>query len=77
VTPNSPLLSEKVIDFTRYDRTVWEPVRKKEGEHISDWSILGQINQKGTRPQDKPVGLSELLVEDQKRIFKRYPELKL
>jgi len=62
---------EKVIDFTRYDITAEEPTDMKR-----NWSLMGQINQKETRAQDKPVLLSELPREDQQRIYKIYPELK-
>ena len=36
---------------------------------------MNRINQKGTRPQDTPVALSELAVEDQTVIRKHFPEL--
>jgi len=62
---------EKVIDFTRYDVPAREP-----SDMTRNWSLMGQINQKETRAQDKPVLLSELPVEDQQRIYKIYPELK-
>ena len=62
---------EKVIDFTRYDVPAMEPTDMNR-----NWSLMGQINQKETRAQDKPVLLSELPSDDQKRIFKIYPELK-
>jgi len=62
---------EKVIDFTRYDVPAQEP----QGMH-RNWSLLGQINQKQTRPQDKPILLTKLSPEDQQRIYKMYPELR-
>jgi hypothetical protein len=34
------------------------------------------LNQKGTRPQDKPVRLDQLSAENQRIIYRRYPELK-
>jgi hypothetical protein len=37
---------------------------------------MNVINQKGTRPQDKPIPLSQLTPEDRQRIYTRYPELK-
>jgi hypothetical protein len=37
---------------------------------------MNELNQKGTRPQDKPRPLAQLSAEDQRRIFARYPELK-
>ena len=61
---------EEVIDFTRYDLRAQEPqgmTRK--------WSLMGEINQKQTRPQDKPRPLKELSADDRKRIAKIYPEL--
>ncbi len=61
---------EMVIDFTRYDLPAREPQ-----EATRRWSLMGQINQKQTRPQDKPVLLRELPPEDQERIIARYPEL--
>ena len=41
-----------------------------------EWSLMNVLNQKGTRPQDKPVRLGQLSAEDQRRIYARYPELK-
>jgi hypothetical protein len=60
-----------VIDFTRYDLPAREPASLKR-----EWSLMNVLNQKGTRPQDKPVGLGQLKGEDQRRIFARYPELR-
>jgi len=37
---------------------------------------MNVLNEKGTRPQDKPMRLSQLGSEDRRRIFDRYPELK-
>jgi Domain of Unknown Function with PDB structure (DUF3863)/Domain of Unknown Function with PDB structure (DUF3864) len=59
------------IDFTRYDLKAEEP-QKPERE----WSLMNVLNQKGTRPQDKPTPLGQLRPEDQHRIFARYPELR-
>jgi uncharacterized protein DUF3863/uncharacterized protein DUF3864 len=60
-----------VIDFTRYDLQVHEPeVLRRE------WSLMNVLNQKGTRPQDKPIRLGQLPLEDQRRIYARYPALK-
>lgn len=61
---------ELVIDYTRYDLPAHEPqglTRK--------FSLLGDINQKQARPQDRPRPLAELPGEDQKRILRMYPEL--
>jgi hypothetical protein len=60
-----------VIDSTRCDLKAEEP-RGPERE----WSLMNVINQKGTRPQDKPVRISQLTPDDQQRIFAKYPELK-
>ena len=60
-----------VIDFTRYDLTAQEPQTLQR-----EWSLMNVLNQKGTRPQDKPIRLGQLTAEDQFRIYSRYPELK-
>jgi hypothetical protein len=60
-----------VIDFTRYDLKAEEPRNPQR-----EWSLMNVINQKETRPQDKPVRLSQLNPDDQHRIFAKYPELK-
>jgi hypothetical protein len=59
------------IDFTRYDL----PAREPKGLQ-REWSLMNVLNQKGTRPQDKPIRLGQLPHEDQQRIYVRYPELK-
>jgi hypothetical protein len=59
------------IDFTRYDLPAHEPETLQR-----EWSLMNVLNQKGTRPQDKPMRLGQLSSEDQRRIFRRYPELK-
>ena len=64
-------LPAEVIDYTRYDLPVREP-----RDMTRRWSLLGEINQKQTRPQDKPRPLAELQPEDQKRIETMYPELR-
>ena len=62
--------SETVIDFTRYDLPAKEP-----SEMTRRWSLMGDINQKQTRPQDKPVLLKQL-PEEMKTIIKTiYPKL--
>ena len=60
-----------VIDFTRYDL----PAREPQGLQ-REWSLMNVLNQKGTRPQDKPIRLGEMPTEDQRLIYARYPELK-
>ena len=66
---------EKVIDFTRYDLPAREPADPEPGKHSRNWSLMNRINQKGTRPQDKPVALADLTEEEQALIGKHYPEL--
>jgi hypothetical protein len=61
----------RVIDFTRYDLPAQEPRTLQR-----EWSLMNELNQKGTRPQDKPLRLAQLSADDQRRIFARYPELK-
>lgn len=61
---------EKVIDFTRYDTKATEPK-----EFTRKWSLLGDINQKQTRPQDTPRPINALTLEQRKLIEKVYPEL--
>jgi hypothetical protein len=67
-TNSSPRM---VIDFTRYDLKAEEPRALQR-----EWSLMNVLNQKGTRPQDKPVRLGQLSAEDQRIIFAQYPELK-
>ena len=60
----------KVIDFTCYNKPAQEPTTMTR-----KWSLLGDINQKGIRPQDKPMRISELPKDSQDLIKKHYPEL--
>jgi hypothetical protein len=60
----------KVIDFTRYDLKAQEPPSPQR-----EWSLMNVLNQKGTRPQDKPIRFGQLTPADQHRILLRYPEL--
>jgi hypothetical protein len=60
-----------VIDFTRYDLPAREPKTLQR-----EWSLMNVLNQKGTRPQDKPIRLGQLSTENQRIIYNRYPELK-
>jgi hypothetical protein len=62
---------ELVIDFTRYDR----PAREPQGL-TRNWSLMGRINQKRTRPQDEPVPLASLAPDERALILKWFPELK-
>ncbi len=59
------------IDFTRYDVKAEEPHALQR-----EWSLMNVLNQKGTRPQDKPTPLRKLPQEDQRLILTRYPGLK-
>jgi len=61
--PISP--NELVIDFTRYTLPAKEPT-----EPTRRWSLLGDINQKQTREQDKPVPFEKLPQDLQKEIVK-------
>jgi hypothetical protein len=62
--------AEQVIDLTRYDLPAQEPQ-----EMTRKWSLMGEINQKQTRPQDKPVPLRNLPQEYKQIIKKMYPVL--
>lgn len=61
---------ENVIDFTRYDLKAEEPK-----DMTRKWSLLGEINQKNTRPQDKPKPLKMLSPEGISLIKKHYLQL--
>jgi hypothetical protein len=61
----------EVIDFTRYDLPAHEPDTLQR-----EWSLMNVLNQKGTRPQDKPTYLRALSAGDQDHIYAHYPELK-
>ena len=65
---NSPHMA---IDFTRYDLPAHEPQGLQR-----EWSLMNVLNQKGTRPQDKPRRLHDLPPQDQRLIYARYPDLK-
>lgn len=66
---------EMVIDFTRYDLPAHEPADPSPEHPIKDWTLMNRINQKGLRPQDTPVLLADLSVEDRSLIAKYYPDL--
>jgi hypothetical protein len=61
---------ETVIDFTRYDLPAREPQ-----DLGRNWSLLGRINQKQTRPQDQPCALTALPDDDRALIRSVLPEL--
>lgn len=62
---------EKVIDFTNYIQKAEEPVSGT----TRNWSLMGEINQKHTREQDKPCTIENLSEEAKSLIGKHYPEL--
>ncbi len=66
---------EKVIDFTRYDLKATEPDDPKPGQHTRNWSLINRINQKGIRPEDKPIAIEQLTAQEQAIIKRRYPDL--
>jgi hypothetical protein len=66
---------ELVYDFTRYDLPAQEPVDPSPEKPNKDWSLMNRMNQKGLRPQDKPVLLADLNKEDKELIARYYPEL--
>lgn len=59
---------EKVIDLTRYDLPAHEP-----NALTRRWSLLGEINQKGTRSQDVPVTIDQLSPSDKALIGRHIP----
>lgn len=65
----------KVIDFTRYDLPAREPADPSADQPSRNWSLMNRLNQKGTRPQDTPLPLSELSTEELSLIRKQYPSL--
>jgi hypothetical protein len=65
-----------VIDFTRYDLPASEPPDPSPQKPAKDWSLINRINQKGLRPQDRPIQLSELEPSEKDLIAGYYPELK-
>jgi hypothetical protein len=66
---------EKVIDLTRYDLPAHEPADPSPEKPAKDWSLMNRMNQKGLRPQDKPVLITDLQEEEQALIHKHYPGL--
>lgn len=65
----------KVIDFTRYDLPAREPTDPSADQPSRNWSLMNRLNQKGTRPQDTPLPLSEFSPEELSLIRKQYPSL--
>ncbi len=66
---------ELVIDFTRYDLPAREPADPSPQHPVKDWSLMNRINQKGLRPQDKPVPIKDLGEDDLRLIAAYYPDL--
>lgn len=66
---------EMLIDFTRYDLTAVEPADPTPSEPTRNWSLMNRLNQKGVRPQDKPIDINQLSEEEQELVKRRYPEL--
>ena len=66
---------ETVLDFTRYDLPATEPADPEPGGHSRNWSLMNRLNQKGTRPQDRPIPLAGLTQEERRLIGSHYPEL--
>jgi hypothetical protein len=64
-----------VIDFTRYDLQAKEPLDPSPQHPVKNWSLVNEINQKGLRPQDKPIPIRQLSKYDQDLIAKSYPQL--
>ena len=60
-----------VIDFTRYDVEAKEPLSGT----TRNWTLYGDINQKQTRPQDKPILLEQLTDAQKEIISSYYPEI--
>jgi hypothetical protein len=60
----------KVIDFTNYTTKAHEPA-----EMTRKWSLLGEINQKHTRSQDRPVPIDSLSGNARRLIKQRYPKI--
>jgi hypothetical protein len=59
--------TENVIDFTPYTVPAKEPA-----DMTRRWSLMGVINQKQTRPQDKPIPFREMPPQYQEMISLRY-----
>lgn len=63
---------KRVIDFTDYTNAYAEPPDSdyEKGVIYRNWSLMGEINQKGLRPQDAPVPL-EKLSDAQKALIRK------
>ena len=63
-------VQENVIDFTNYNLKAEEPK-----DMTRKWSLMGEINQKQSRPQDKPKPITEISEDGIWLIKKHYPFL--
>jgi len=68
ILKDSTTNTEKVIDFTSYTVPAKEPA-----DMTRRWSLMGVINQKQTRPQDKPIPFKEMPAQYQQQILSHYP----
>lgn len=64
----------EIIDFTRYDLPAKEPADPVGGKPSRNWSMMNVLNQKGVRPQDRPMAIEDLAAEHQALIRHRYPK---
>ena len=62
---------EKVIDLTPYDLPAAEPI----SDTTRNWSLMGVINQKRTRPQDATIPLHRLAPDLKALVENKYPFL--
>ena len=67
---------QRVIDFTRYDLPAHEPADPDPQHPVKNWSLMNRINQKGLRPQDRPLLFGELENEEQEFIHNAFPQLR-
>lgn len=65
----------RIVDFTRYDANAGEPDDPAPGHPVRNWSLMNRLNQKSTRPQDRPVAEGELSDEERAIIARHYPGL--
>jgi hypothetical protein len=52
-----------------------EPRDAEPEKPSRNWSLMNRLNQKQTRPTDKPIPLAELNDEEKQLIAEHYPEL--
>ncbi len=65
--------SQYSIDNQDGDGAVsYRPAKEPQSGSTRNWSLLGEINQKGIRAQDRPVAVSDLPTEDKTLIQKHY-----